>query len=72
MDLEKIEEALYMAKIVVRIPEPKPQYDQSTQQQMNRALQSVVAQLNSTFLQDLNEKADRFAWFRGGGGNGDC
>ena len=60
-----------MAKIVVRIPEPKPQYDQSTQQQMNRALQSVVDQLNSTFLQDLNEKADRFAWFKGGGGNGD-
>ena len=72
MDLEKIEEALYMDKIVVRIPEPKPQYDQSTQQQMNRALQSVVDQLNSTFLQELNEKADRFAWFRGGGGNGDC
>jgi len=58
-----------MAKIVVRIPEPKPQYDQSTQQQTNRALQSVVDQLNSTFLQELNEKADRFAWFKGGGSN---
>jgi|TARA_R100000005_G_C4881935_1_gene133175 hypothetical protein len=58
-----------MAKIVVRIPEPKLEYDQSTQKQTNRALQSVVDQLNSTFLQELNEKSDRFAWFKGGGSN---
>ena len=58
-----------MAKIVVRIPEPKTEYDQSTQQQMNRALQSVVDQLNSTFLQELNEKSDRYSWFKGGGDN---
>lgn len=61
-----------MAKIVVRIPEPKTEYDQSTQKQINRALQSVVDQLNSTYLQELNEKSDRFAWFKGGGGNGEC
>ena len=56
MDLEKIEEALYMAKIVVRIPEPKPQYDQSTQQQMNRALQSVVDQLKQVDLVKWDQK----------------
>jgi hypothetical protein len=61
-----------MAKIVVRIPEPKTEYDLSTQKQINRALQSVVDQLNSTYLQELNEKSDRFAWFKGGGGNGEC
>lgn len=61
-----------MSKIVVRIPEPKTEYDQSTQKQINRALQSVVDQLNSTYLQELNEKSDRFAWFKGGGGNGEC
>ena len=61
-----------MSKIVIRIPEPKTEYDQSTQKQINRALQSVVDQLNSTYLQELNEKSDRFAWFKGGGGNGEC
>ena len=61
-----------MSKIVIRIPEPKTEYDQSTQKQINRSLQSVVDQLNSTYLQELNEKSDRFAWFMGGGGNGEC
>ena len=61
-----------MPKIVVRIPEPKTEYDLSTQKQINRSLQSVVDQLNSTYLQELNEKSDRFAWFKGGGGNGEC
>jgi hypothetical protein len=49
-----------MAKIVVRIPEPKAEYDASTQKQINRAIQSIVDQLNSTFLQELNEKSDRY------------
>jgi hypothetical protein len=61
-----------VSKIVIRIPEPRTEYDQSTQKQINRALQSVVDQLNSTYLQELNEKSDRFAWFKGGGGNGEC
>ena len=43
-----------MSKIVVRIPEPKAEYDASTQKQINRAIQSIVDQLNSTFLQELN------------------
>lgn len=61
-----------MSKIVIRIPEPKTEYDQSTQKQINRSLQSVVDQLNSTYLQELNEKSDRYSWFKGGGGNGEC
>ena len=40
-----------MAKIVVRLPEPKPEYDISNQKQINRALTTVVEQLNSTFLE---------------------
>ena len=36
-----------MSKIVVRIPEPKQEYDVSTQKQINRSLQSVIDQLNS-------------------------
>ena len=58
-----------MAKIVIRIPEPKSEYDASTQKQINRAIQSIVDQLNSTFLQELNEKSDRYSLFKGGGDN---
>ena len=39
-----------MAKIVVRIPEPKQEYDFSNQKQINRTLTSIVEQLNSTYL----------------------
>ena len=59
-----------MAKINVRIPEPKEEYDVSTQKQINRALTSIVDQLNSTYLQQLKEESEQYAWFKGGGG--DC
>ena len=39
-----------MAKINIRIPEPKEKYDVSNQKQINRALTTIVEQLNSTFL----------------------
>jgi hypothetical protein len=60
-----------MAKIVVRIPEPKQEYDVSNQKQINRAISLIVEQLNSTYLQDLKEDTERYAWFKGGNG-GDC
>jgi GTPase involved in cell partitioning and DNA repair len=60
-----------MAKIVVRLPEPKTEYDVSNQKQINRAIQTIVEQLNSTYLQDLKEDNERYAWFKGGNG-GDC
>ncbi len=60
-----------MTKIVVRLPEPKPEYDVSNQKQINRAIQLIVEQLNSTYLQDLKEDNERYAWFKGGNG-GDC
>ena len=59
-----------MSKIVVRIPEPKQEYDVSTQKQINRSFQSVIDQLNSTYLQQLKEESEQYAWFKGGGG--DC
>ena len=37
-----------MAKIVVRLPEPKPEYDISNQNKSTE-LTTVVEQLNSTF-----------------------
>ena len=44
-----------MTKIVVRLPEPKKEYTEDNQRQINRALTSVVEQLNSTFLRQQNE-----------------
>ncbi len=58
-----------MAKINVRVPEPKNQYEVDNQRQINRALRIIVEQLNSTFLKDLKEDTERFTWFtnvRGG------
>ena len=52
-----------MAKIVIRIPEPKREYDESNQKQINRAMSLVVEQLNSTFLNELRQETERYAWF---------
>ena len=54
-----------MAKIVIRIPEPKEEYDSSNQKQINRAIALVVEQLNSTFLDELKQETERFTWFTG-------
>ena len=54
-----------MAKIVVRLPEPKQEYDISNQKQINRAIALVVEQLNSTFLNELKQETERFTWFTG-------
>lgn len=61
-----------MTKIVVRLPEPKQDYDVSNQKQINRAIASIVEQLNSTYLQELKEDNERYAWFKGGNSGGDC
>ena len=59
-----------MTKIVVRLPEPKQEYDVSNQKQINRAIALIVEQLNSTYLQELKEDTERYSWFKSGGG--DC
>lgn len=38
-----------MAKINVRVPEPKSEYEVDNQRQINRALRIIVEQLNSTY-----------------------
>jgi|TARA_B110000285_G_scaffold45029_1_gene50281 hypothetical protein len=52
-----------MAKINVILPEPKEDYDVSNQKQINRSIQGIVEQLNSTYLKDLKEDQERFTWF---------
>ena len=56
-----------MPKINIRLPEPKKEYDVSNQKQINRALTTVIEQLNSTFLDELKQEAERFTWFKSAG-----
>ena len=55
-----------MAKIVIRLPEPKEEYDISNQKQINRALTIMKDQLNSTFLDEVKQEQERVSWFIGG------
>ena len=55
-----------MAKIAIRLPEPKREYDESNQKQINRAVALIVEQLNSTFLDEQKQEQERFSWFIGG------
>ena len=58
-----------MAKVIVRLPEPKEEYDVSNQKQINRAIALIVEQLNSTFLNELKQETERFTWFKSSGSN---
>ena len=55
-----------MAKVTVRIPDPKEEYDFSNQKQINRALGLMKEQLNSTFLDELKQEQERISWFISG------
>jgi hypothetical protein len=52
-----------MTKIVVRLPEPRREYSEDNQRQINRTITSIITQLNSTFLKDMREQQERFTWF---------
>ena len=52
-------------KSIVRLPEPKKEYEVDNQRQINRSIALIVEQLNSTFLTDLKENQERFTWFNG-------
>jgi ABC-type microcin C transport system duplicated ATPase subunit YejF len=53
-----------MAKITVYIPEPTSVYDPSNQQQIVQALNQIKNQLNTTYLNDMKEEAERFTFFK--------
>jgi hypothetical protein len=55
-----------MPKIVVRLPEPKEDYDVSNQKQINRTISLIVEQLNSTFLNEQKQEQERYSWFVSG------
>ena len=55
-----------MAKINIKLPEPKEEYDVSNQKQINRAVTLIVEQLNSTFLDEQKQEQERYSWFVSG------
>jgi hypothetical protein len=52
-----------MTKIVVRLPEPRKEYSEDNQRQINRSLNSLIQQLNSTYLQPDKDDQERFNFF---------
>ena len=52
-----------MSKIVVRLPEPRREYTEDNQRQINRAISSVIEQLNSTYMQPDKDDQERFNFF---------
>ena len=52
-----------MARITDRLPEPKEEYEVTTQRQINRAVTGVVEQLNTTYQQVLREEQEQEAFF---------
>ena len=50
-------------KIVVRLPEPRKEYSEDNQRQINRSISLIVEQLNATYLTQLKEDQERFTWF---------
>ena len=52
-----------MTKIAVRLPEPKKEYSEDNQRQINRALTTIIEQLNSTYLTQLKGDSERYTFF---------
>ena len=52
-----------MSKIVVRLPEPRREYTEDNQRQINSAISSVIEQLNSTYQQPQKDDQERFNFF---------
>ena len=52
-----------MAKIVVRLPEPRKEYTEDNQRQINRSISSLIEQLNSTYMQPDKDDQERFNFF---------
>ena len=52
-----------MAKISIRIPEPKQEYDVENQRQIIESMTTMKQQLNFSFQEDLKNEQDAFNYF---------
>ena len=52
-----------MAKINIVIPEPQEPYTVDNFRQINQALETLQNQLNTSYLTDIKNEQEIFAWF---------
>jgi hypothetical protein len=52
-----------MAKVVIYIPEPKPEYSMDNQRQILQALDTLQNQLNTSYLEEQVQELQRFTWY---------
>ena len=52
-----------MAKIVIRLPEPRKEYTEDNQRQINRSISSLIEQLKSTYMQPDKDDQERVNFF---------
>ena len=52
-----------MAKINIVIPEPPQEYSVDSLRQINQALETLQNQLNTSYLNDIKNEQEIFAWF---------
>ena len=52
-----------MAKINILIPEPKDPYTVDNFRQINQTLETLQNQLNTSYLNDIKNEQEIFAWF---------
>ena len=52
-----------MAKITIQIPEPKPEYTEEDQRQIQQALRTLQSQLNCSYENDIKNDINAFNYF---------
>lgn len=52
-----------MAKILLRVPEPRNEYEVGNQRQINRSIAELISQLNTTYQQQVKEEQEQVSWF---------
>tara|TARA_B100000029_G_C17575302_1_gene957958 strand:+ start:2212 stop:2376 length:165 start_codon:yes stop_codon:yes gene_type:complete len=52
-----------MARIIIQLPEPSPEYSTDNQRQILQALRTLQQQLNFSFETDIRNESDAFNYF---------
>ena len=52
-----------MAKVTIQIPEPKNEYSQEDQRQIQQALRTLQSQLNFSYESDIKNDINTFNYF---------
>jgi hypothetical protein len=61
--IQQREEALYMARVDIVIPEPTPQYTEENQRQVSQSLQTLKDKLNTSYQEEIKNEQNSFNYF---------